>query len=199
MLLRYKNRVQYLSIDQEMDATQFARELSSWVVIAPPIAYAVLLLNSIYFIELIAVSFLFFAFLPQYFVGEFQKMPRNPKTKMKGIEWFLITFVLGFFVQWALNAPPVVLAFSISLVVGHLIAYVITPHWMISTHAMMTAQPLAVLAVNGRIESVALLVIFVAMGWARVHLKAHTPMQYLTGGTVGAALTLAALAGVVYI
>ena len=176
-----------------MDSKKFAQELSGLVTLVPPIAYGVLLANSHAFIELIICSFLFFAFIPNYIAEQITKLPRNPKNKRKMVWQFLLSYAAGFAIQWAFNAPGPVLAFSISLVVGHFLAYLITPHWMISTHAMLIAQPLTVLLLQSRIESIFLVAIFILMGWARVRLKAHTPLQYLTGGAVGAALTLVAM------
>jgi len=135
-------------------------------------------------------------FIPYYLISAFQKLPRNPKNKTRAIGEFILSFAAGFAIQWALNAPPLALAYSASLAAGHLIAYFITPYWMISTHSMMSMQPLTVLAMMGRVEAVPVFIVFLVYGWARIHLKAHTPMQYISGGVVGAALTAAAIAAV---
>jgi membrane-associated phospholipid phosphatase len=178
-----------------MDAKLLAREITNLVVFLPPLAYGVLLAGAGAYLELIVTSFVFFAFLPQYFIEQFAKLPRSPKTKVIAVWQFLLAYAAGFAIQFALNAPAPALAFSISLVVGHLIAYYVTPNWLISTHGMIAAQSLAVFYAYGRVETLLLLVVFIIMGWSRVYLKAHTPLQYLTGGGVGAILTLVALGG----
>ncbi|MCX6768080.1 MAG: hypothetical protein NTY90_05140 [Candidatus Micrarchaeota archaeon] len=177
-----------------MDSKTFAKKLSNLVILVPPIAYASLLYQSPNFLELVVASFIFFALIPYKLMENFQKMPRNPKTKLQAVGEFLLSFAAGFAALWYFNAPNTVLAFSASLVAAHVIAYAVTPYWMISTHSMMSMQPLTVLALQGRVEAWPVLVIFLVFGWARITLKAHTPMQYLAGGVVGSALTAIALA-----
>ncbi len=100
-----------------------------------------------------------------------------------------MSFAAGFAVLWVFNALAAAVAFSASLAAGHVIAYAVTPYWMISTHSMMSMQSLTALFLLGRVEWVLALVIFIVFGWARLHLEAHTLMQYIMGGVVGVILT----------
>jgi len=179
-----------------VDSKDFAKKLSNLVMLMPPIAYGALLWQSPGFAELLAASFIFFAFIPHYLIEAFQKLPRTPANKTRAIGEFVLSFAAGFALLWALDAPAAVLAFSASLVANHLLAYFITPYWMISTHAMLSVPALVVFAMQGSIGAWPALLIYLIFGWARIHLKAHTPMQYLAGGAVGVLLTWVALAAV---
>jgi len=179
-----------------MDLKKIAKEVSSLVNLVPAIAYGVLLWNDPHFLELLAASFLFFSFFPYYIVEEASKLPRNNVTKTRTVRNFLLSYAAGFAALWVFNAPPIVLAFSASLVAGHILAYFITPHWMMSTHSLLSVQTMTILALTGRLEAIPIFIIFLVFGWARIYLKAHTPMQYLAGGLVGFALTAAAFMAV---
>ena len=176
-----------------MDLKQVAKEISNLVLLAPAIAYGVLLWEDPNFLVLAAAAFIFFAFVPQRIFDQSGKLPRNPKNKARAIRDSVLSYAAGFVVLWTFNAPAAVLAFSASVVVANLLAYFITPHWMISTHSLMSVQSMTILALKGRLEAIPIFAIFLIFGWARIYLKAHTPAQYVAGGIMGAALTAMAL------
>lgn len=90
--------------------------------------------------------------------------------------------------RW-LAAPRALFALMAAMVAGLVVALAITSFWKISVHAAAAA---------GTVTSLATLVdpwwllaapLVVLTGWARVEIRAHTPVQVFAGAIIGAIVT----------
>jgi membrane-associated phospholipid phosphatase len=66
---------------------------------------------------------------------------------------------------------------------------IITLRWKISIHAAGIAGPTTGLIYGIGVWAAVFFTLLVPVGWARVRLKAHTPLQMLAGGLVTIAAT----------
>jgi membrane-associated phospholipid phosphatase len=102
---------------------------------------------------------------------------------------FVVFYLAGAGVLWLTHSPRVMIAtmlgyFAATLVVGY-----ITRYWKISTHALGIAAPLVALSLLYGREPLPFLVLIPMVCWARVYLKAHTPLQVVAGASLGAVST----------
>ena len=101
----------------------------------------------------------------------------------------VISYLVGSLVLWSLNAPKLVTALMLCYAVNTIVMMLITRRWKISVHASGIAGPTTVLiAAVGAWASI-LFALLIPVGWARIRLKAHTPMQLLAGALVTIAAT----------
>lgn len=108
----------------------------------------------------------------------------------------LVIQVIGVVVEIAAGAPAVVIAFTVVGVVTLVVTGVITAalKWKVSLHVAVSTSIVVFLALAGHSWLWLLLLVWVALvGWSRVTLKAHTPMQVLVGFVCGVASAAAAL------
>ncbi|ADG77687.1 Phosphoesterase PA-phosphatase related protein OS=Tsukamurella paurometabola (strain ATCC 8368 / DSM / CCUG 35730 / CIP 100753 / JCM 10117 / KCTC 9821 /NBRC 16120 / NCIMB 702349 / NCTC 13040) OX=521096 GN=Tpau_1055 PE=4 SV=1 [Tsukamurella paurometabola] len=104
--------------------------------------------------------------------------------------------VIGVVVEIAAGAPAVVIAFTVVGVVTLVVTGVITAalKWKVSLHVAVATSIVVFLALAGHSWLWLLLLVWVALvGWSRVTLKAHTPMQVLVGFVCGVVSAAAAL------
>ncbi len=102
---------------------------------------------------------------------------------------FVVFYLAGAGVLWLTHSPRVMIAtmlgyFAATLVVGY-----ITRYWKISTHALGIAAPLVALSLLYGREPLPFLVLIPMVCWARVYLKAHSPLQVVAGALLGAVST----------
>ncbi|WTW98446.1 hypothetical protein OG216_36185 [Streptomycetaceae bacterium NBC_01309] len=88
---------------------------------------------------------------------------------------------------WA-GAPRDVVALVVAMLAGLAVALAVTALWKISVHTAVAGGTVSVLVLTYG-SAVALATPLVALiGWSRVELRDHTPMQALVGGFVGASV-----------
>ena len=148
--------------------------------------YAALLSDLPNFFPLLLLSFAFFAYLPQRIIEK----TGTRKGSSGSQRWMMQSqFVASFFVGLALlvwlDAPRLVLAYSVALSVGQLIVLAFVPVWKISGHAFGTAASAAFLYSFGALAVLPAVVLFLLFGWGRVSVGAHTVAQYVAGGLGG--------------
>ncbi len=97
------------------------------------------------------------------------------------------------FIYWLLG-PGVVVAFMLVNAVNGVIVTVINLYWKISAHAIGIGGPLAVLTLLFGWIILPLFLVLPLVGWARVHIRAHTLAQVIAGSIVGFSLTFLQLA-----
>jgi membrane-associated phospholipid phosphatase len=102
--------------------------------------------------------------------------------------------VVGYFVGaltlYLLNAPPIIVGFMLCYAINTMLIFFITLVWKISVHVTSLGGPIAAMTYVFGVQSLWLLLLMLPLAWARVHLKAHTPMQTVAGGTLGFSATL---------
>lgn len=108
----------------------------------------------------------------------------------------LLIQIVGVVVEVAVGAPTVVIAFTVVGVVTLVVTGVITAalKWKVSLHVAVATSIVAFLALAAGSWLWLLLFAWVALiGWSRVKLGAHTPMQVLVGFVCGLVSAAAAL------
>lgn len=80
------------------------------------------------------------------------------------------------------------MALVVAMLAGLAVALAVTAFWKISVHTAVAGGTVSVLVLTYG-SAVALTAPLVALiGWSRVELRDHTPMQVLVGGIVGASV-----------
>jgi membrane-associated phospholipid phosphatase len=103
---------------------------------------------------------------------------------------FVVFYLIGSAVLWALHAPRVMVAAMVGYFVSTLIVGYITRFWKISTHALgITAPMVALFLLYGR-APLPFFVLIPMVCWARVYLKAHTVAQVLAGAGLATVTTI---------
>ncbi|MEM7345658.1 MAG: phosphatase PAP2 family protein [Chloroflexota bacterium] len=103
------------------------------------------------------------------------------------MSWFLVCWGLVYY--WA--APPVVelLILGIMVLVG--VLSIITFVWKISFHgASITAAITATLLVSDSYYIWPIMLLIPLVGWSRIRLNRHTPLQVVYGSLVGAVIAI---------
>jgi len=101
----------------------------------------------------------------------------------------IISYLVGSGVLLLVNAPPIITAFMLCYAGNTMIMMIITLRWKISIHAAGIAGPTTGLIYGIGVWAAVFFTLLVPVGWARVRLKAHTPLQMLAGGLVTIAAT----------
>jgi membrane-associated phospholipid phosphatase len=94
---------------------------------------------------------------------------------------FVIFFLLGTIVLWMVHAPQLLIASMAAYTVSTLVVQYITRYWKISTHALGITAPLIVLTLLYGTQTLPFYILIPLVGWARIYLRAHTPLQVLAG------------------
>ncbi len=97
--------------------------------------------------------------------------------------------VLTYFFLWILKAPTLLLAATLASLGNTLFIFIVNIFWKISAHMMGAAAPLIAFSFAFGKWVLPFYLLLLAIGWARVKLKAHTVAQVLAGGLAGLILT----------
>lgn len=97
-----------------------------------------------------------------------------------------VSVVVGLAVLLWMGAPREVVALVVAMLAGLAVALAVTAFWKISVHTAVAGGTVAVLMLTyGPVVAVAAPLVAL-IGWSRVELRDHTPMQTFVGGLVGA-------------
>jgi membrane-associated phospholipid phosphatase len=99
------------------------------------------------------------------------------------------SYLLGSLVLVALRSPALITAMMLCYGGNTVIMMLISLKWKISIHATGIAGPLTALVFALGIIAVPLLLLILPVGWARLTLKAHTPMQVIAGALLTVLIT----------
>ncbi len=99
-------------------------------------------------------------------------------------------YFLGALMLYLLNAPPIIVGFMLCYAINTMFIFFITLVWKISVHVTSLGGPIAAMTYVFGLQSLWLLLLMPPLAWARVRLKAHTPMQTIAGGMLGFSATL---------
>jgi len=101
----------------------------------------------------------------------------------------VLNYFLALVVLWMFEAPKPVLVLMWAYLFNTLIAVIITYYWKISVHGMAIGGPVACLGYLISPQIYWFLFLLPLITYSRVSLKAHTPMQVITGFLLGFVLT----------
>jgi len=101
----------------------------------------------------------------------------------------VLNYFLALVVLWMFKAPKPVLVLMWAYLFNTLIAIIITYYWKISIHGMAIGGPVACLGYLISPHIYWFLLLLPLITYSRVSLKAHTPMQVITGFLLGFLLT----------
>jgi membrane-associated phospholipid phosphatase len=126
-----------------------------------------------------------------YSTGRISDLDMSVRTEREVVfSTFVVFYLLGSVVLWALHAPRVMVAAMVGYFVSTLIVGYITRFWKISTHALgITAPMVALFLLYGR-APLPFFVLIPMVCWARVYLKAHTIAQVLAGAGLATVTTI---------
>jgi len=110
----------------------------------------------------------------------------NRENRIKPLIVALISYIMGFFILYVLNAPLFLKAiFAVTIINGLLLA-TITYFWKISFHtSWITVVAITFYIIYGP-WMLLLLLLIPFVGWARVQIKRHTIMQVILGSIISA-------------
>ena len=100
-----------------------------------------------------------------------------------------ICYALGGAALYGIGAPPLMLVTAASCVVNTLLVWWINRSYKISIHAAGVGGATCVLLISVGSAAWPFLLSWPAVAWARLYLRAHTPIQIGAGGTLGAGST----------
>ncbi len=102
----------------------------------------------------------------------------------------VVGYLLGALTLYRLGAPPIIVGFMMCYAINTVLIFFITLVWKISVHVTSLGGPIAAMTYVFGLQSLWLLLLMPPLAWARVRLKAHTPMQTIAGGMLGFSATL---------
>ena len=147
----------------------------------------VLLFNSAFFTSIGPMLYIFGLYATDR-ISDLDMSIRSERQKV--FVAFVIFFALGTADLALIHAPTIMTATMAALTASSLIVQIITMFWKISTHALgITAPLVASLYLFGR-EPLPFFILIPIVCWARVYLRAHTPLQVLAGTALGVASTV---------
>ncbi len=100
-----------------------------------------------------------------------------------------LCYTLGAAALYGVGAPPLMLVTAASCAVSTLLVWWINRSYKISIHAAGVGGATCVLLVSVGSVAWPFLLSWPAVAWARLYLRAHTPMQVVAGGALGAGST----------
>ena len=116
---------------------------------------------------------------------------RKRENRNKHYIVFLVLYALQLFVFWILNSPPYIMAFAFAYAFNTTIYALINRAWKISIHGAGVGGPAGALLFITQGGAWWYLLLFPFLGWSRVKLQHHTPMQVVAGITLGLVLVYA--------
>lgn len=113
---------------------------------------------------------------------------RSERATLFGV--FIMFYFTGTVVLWISHAPALLVATMAGYTLNTTLVGLITRWWKISTHATGIAAPIVVLLAHFGPAPLPLLLLIPLVGWARLYLHAHTPLQVIAGTVLGAGSVL---------
>jgi membrane-associated phospholipid phosphatase len=101
-----------------------------------------------------------------------------------------VFYALGAVDLWLIHAPAIMTASMAGYAASALVVQWITRYWKISTHALGITAPLIAFTVLFGERPLPFYVLIPLVGWSRVYLRAHTPLQVVAGTLLSVVNTL---------
>ena len=121
-------------------------------------------------------------------IADLDMSVRSEREKVFGI--FVVFYAFGTGALWFVHAPSLMTASMAGYTAASLVVQYITRYWKISTHALGITAPLVVLIYLYGAQPLPFLILIPLVGWSRVWLRAHTPLQVVAGTALGAGSVL---------
>ena len=147
----------------------------------------ILLFNSAFFTSIGPMLYVFWLYASGR-ITDLDMSIRQERQRVFGT--FVVFFFLGTLDLWLIHAPAFLVASMAGYAASSLVVQYITRYWKISTHALGITAPLVALTILYGAAPLPFLVLIPIVCWARVYLKAHTPLQVIAGAALGAASTI---------
>jgi len=147
----------------------------------------ILLFNSAFFTSIAPMVFIFYL----YATDRISDLDMSIRTERERVFIaFVVLYALGGLDLWLIHAPAIMTASMVGYAASLLIVQWITRYWKISTHALGITAPLVALTVLFGERPVPFYVLIPLVGWSRVYLRAHTPLQVVAGTLLALVSTL---------
>lgn len=147
----------------------------------------VLLFNSAFFTSIGPMLFVFWLYATDR-ISDLDMSNREERERV--FLAFVIFYLLGTVDLWMIGAPAIMTASMAAYAASALIVQWITRYWKISTHALGITAPLIGLWVIFGTRPLPFFVLIPIVCWARVYLRAHTPLQVVAGAGLAVVSTL---------
>jgi membrane-associated phospholipid phosphatase len=147
----------------------------------------VLLFNSAFFTSIAPMLFIFFL----HATDRISDLDMSVRTERERVFIaFVVFYALGALDLWLIHAPVIMTASMAGFAASALIVQWITRYWKISTHALGITAPLVALTVLFGERPLPFYILIPLVGWSRVYLRAHTPLQVVAGVLLATVNTL---------
>lgn len=103
----------------------------------------------------------------------------------------VVSVLVGLGLMVILGAPRELVALVVAMAVGLALSLLVTLFWKISIHVAVVAGAIVILVLVFGPQCLALVPVVFLVGWARVAVGDHTPLQVAAGAVLGA--TVAAI------
>lgn len=136
----------------------------------------------IIFISVIPAFLVFFSAIYLKYTGQLSDYDgKIREERLQLISLGVIYHGLGFLFLQSLNAPLIIQGLMFCYSLNTAIVWIITTKWKISIHAIGLGGPLVALWLIGIHYPIFMFILLLALCLSRLILKAHTPLQVLTG------------------
>ena len=146
--------------------------------------------------SLLLVSVLFAAVVPILILYAFKEKKIIPdmyasdrKTRTLPFLASVASYLVGYAVLFLMKAPPLITVLMLCYAVNTVVMTMITLVWKISIHASGVAGPSCAFGRAFGPVGYLFLLLVIPVGWARVTLKAHSPVQVIAGAALSFLLT----------
>jgi membrane-associated phospholipid phosphatase len=147
----------------------------------------VLLFNSAFFTSIGPMLFVFWL----YATDRISDLDMSNRVERERVFLaFVLFYLLGTVDLWLIRAPAIMTASMAAYAASALVVQWITRYWKISTHALGITAPLIALWVILGTRPLPFFILIPIVCWARVYLRAHTPMQVIAGAGLAVISTL---------
>ena len=147
----------------------------------------ILLFNSAFFTSIAPMLFIFYLYATDR-ISDLDMSIRAERERVFIV--FVVFYALGALDLWLIHAPAIMTASMAGYAASALVVQWITRYWKISTHALGITAPLVAFTVLFGQRPVPFYVLIPIVGWSRVHLRAHTPLQVVAGTALALVTTL---------
>jgi membrane-associated phospholipid phosphatase len=147
----------------------------------------VLLFNSAFFTSIAPMLFIFYL----YATDRISDLDMSIRTERERVFIaFVVLYACGALDLWLIHAPTIMTASMAGYAASLLIVQWITRYWKISTHALGITAPLVALTVLFGQRPLPFYILIPIVGWSRVYLRAHTPLQVVAGTLLALGTTM---------
>jgi membrane-associated phospholipid phosphatase len=148
-------------------------------------------LGSLNVFSSLAIGLTFIFFIPSFLVyyssrGQLEISQRGERNKLYPM--VILSFLASSVIFW-FSDTHIMFMISLAYFLVTLVCYAINLFWKISTHSAGVAGPVTALVYVFGLWFAPLFIFLIPVFWARIKLKAHTPLQLIAGIVVAILIT----------